>query len=285
MKKILLIVMAVMVLSLTACGGNQSEEISGQSSSEKTNEEIAVQTGTELTAEKEADPKPGQADEIKGVSWPSEFSDWDIPALKKGTVVLSDNRSVSGGVLTQGINVVVNLKDVSKADFDDYCSELKKNGFEKSADSLADVLLGYEKTVEGGIIKMTLTFSENGVTIIANNSAAEAIKNDASVSSGDVQWPDTLKGIPVFTKGNYKETVEMGGNMYAITYTGITESDLEWYRGLLENEGFMSQETDDYEGYMKMDGSKAFSVGFSNTEGTMQIVATVGNIVCNWRIY
>lgn len=276
MKRIVLAVMAViLVLNLAACGRNRNGEMGVQTGTEKTVEQVAG-SETEQTTDTDPDPTGGQEDQSASNVWPTEFSDWDIPVLSKGTVAFSENKSISGGVITQGINVVVNLKNVSKENFVEYCSELEKTGFVKSTDSLADAILYYEKSIDGGNIKLTLSYADNGATIIANNSAAAENSTTSAMDTKNGDWPESLKGIPEFTKGNYKETLEMGGNMYAITYTGITEYELEWYRNTLKKAGFESQQIEDSEGYMKMDKDTAFSVGFNLSGDTLQIVAAIG---------
>jgi len=182
---------------------------------------------------------------------------------------------MAGGVMTQGINIVVNLSKLPKADFDAYCAQLEKSGFVKNPDSLADIMLYYDKSIDGGAIELILSYSEDTTTIVANNSAVAA--QNAEGAGGKADWPESAKAIPVFTKGTFKETVEMGGGMYAITFTGVTDADLDWYRGELDKAGFVSQENEDTEGYAKWDKNMAYSVGFVYENGTLQLIVMSGS--------
>ena len=214
--------------------------------------------------------KPAEQTSAAGaINWPSEFKAWGVPVLQKGTLTVANNKSVSGQMITQGVNAIVNLKDVSKADFAAYCKEVETAGFVKSNESLADVLLVYQKNISGGIIKLTLSHDNNVATIIANNSAAP----QNAAATGKVQWPDTVKFIPAFTKGKYKETVDMGGGMYAVTFTGITDADLTEYRNVLKKAGFQHQKDEETEGYMAINNGNAYSVGFVRSGNDLQIVA------------
>ena len=131
-------------------------------------------------------------------------------------------------------------------------------------------MLVYDKSVTGGIIKMTIMYAEDTTTITVNNSAAAAEKDAAAGGSSD--WPESVKGIPEFTKGSYIETVEMGGGMYAINFKDVTEEDLDWYRSTLKSAGFEKQDSEDTEGYAKFDAEKAYSVGFVLEGGKLQII-------------
>lgn len=252
-KAVLLLAVSLLIVSLAACGGEKKSS-GGDEQASQTTEQVQV----------------GSDNAGQDLTWPQEFDDWGIPTIDSAKVVLVEDRSVSGGMVTQGVNIIVNLADLSKQDFDAYCAELKKKGFVKSADSLEGVMLFFEKTVEGGVIELTLSYAEDTTTIIANNSAAAAQSADAT--GGSPEWPDSAKGIPGFTKGNFKETVEMGGGMYAITYTGVEESDLDWYRAELKKAGFAIQDSEDTEGYAKLDKDKAYSVGFIFENDTLQII-------------
>lgn len=251
-KTTAVLTITLIAFSLTAC--NQADSV--------TPEENTVNQNVPSASAEPADFSTAR-------SWPAEFAEWGIPILRQGIVSGTEDKSMAEGVMTQGVNSVVSLKSVSKADFDGYCDELAAAGFSKSEDSLEGVMLYYDKTIEDGAIKLTLSYSEAGTTIIANNSAA-ASKQSAADSS--TPWPEAVKAIPQFTKGNYKETVEMGGGMYAITYTGIAESDLEQYRGILQQAGFARQEDSDTEGYGKLNGNTAISVGFVLSGDTLQII-------------
>lgn len=131
-------------------------------------------------------------------------------------------------------------------------------------------MLFFEKTVEGGAIELTLSYTKYTTTIVANNSAAAA--QSADKVGGSPEWLDSAEGIPEFTKGNFKETFEMGGGIYGITYTGAEESNLDWDRAELKKAGFAIQDSEDTEGYAKLDKDMAYSVGFIFENGTLQIV-------------
>ena len=209
-------------------------------------------------------------------AWPEEFSKWGVPTIQNAAVSFADNKSATEEGLTQGITAVVNLQQLPKADFEAYVQTLEKKGFEKNTgESLGDVMLIYEKSVTGGAIKMILFYGEDVTTITVSNSAAAAEKDAAA--GGSVKWPESAKGIPAFTKGTYKETIELGGGMYAITFIDVKETDLDWYRGVLKKAGFISQEEDDTEGYAKLDKDLVYSVGFSMEGDTLQIVVVSGS--------
>lgn len=248
MKKVA-VVLIVLLLSLTLSGcGSSSNSSSSTSTSQASN----------------------QSESKKGATWPEEFDKWGVPILSKATIVTVGDTSVSGGVITKGVNIVVNLKDVSKADFDAYCKELEAKSYEKSPDSLPDVMLYYEKVVEGGIIKLTLSYSEEATTIIVNNSAAAAAKD--AVTSGKTEWPTSAKDVPEFTKGKYKETIDMGSGMYSVTFTGVTSADVDWYTTTVKNAGYEKDESTDTETYGKRNGNTMNAVGFALIGDTLQIM-------------
>jgi hypothetical protein len=116
-----------------------------------------------------------------------------------------------------------------------------------------------------------MAFDADVTTITASNSAAAAEKLEQA--GGEVDWPSSLKDIPAFTKGKFKETVEMGGGMYAISFIGVSESDVDWYRQTLLDAGFQKQDSPDTEGYMRMDTDMAYSVGFTLEGEILQVVA------------
>lgn len=118
-----------------------------------------------------------------------------------------------------------------------------------------------------------------------NNTATQAEKTTADSNSAtggttaagtSVQWPAAVKEVPEFTKGTYIETIPMGGNMYTISFSGVTDADLDWYRGKLASSGFISQENEDTEGYAKMTGNATYSVGFTKTGSKLQIIVAFG---------
>jgi hypothetical protein len=143
-----------------------------------------------------------------------------------------------------------------------------------SANSLPEVMEVFEKTITGGTIKITLSYTADTTTIIVTNSAAAAAKD--TTDGGKTQWPAAVKEVPEFTKGTYIETIAMGGNMYTITFSGITDADLDWYRNTLKSAGFVSQENQDTEGYAKMTGNASYSVGFAKTGNKLQIIVAFG---------
>lgn len=255
MKKIALCLLVGLILvNLSACGE-------------------AKKDSTTATSQESATSSKSQAK----LDWPEEFEKWGVPEIQDVELSFSDNKSMVDGMLVQGVTASVNVKELDKGAFDAYGESLVKEGFAMSANSLDDVMEVYEKVVEGGTIKVTLSFSSDLTTIIINNSAPATVKPDAA-TSGNESWPTALKNIPEFTKGTYKETIEMGGGMYTITYTGVSESDIEWYRGELKKSGFASMEDSEEETYVKMQGSTSFAVGFSVSGDTLQmIIMTASN--------
>lgn len=266
MKKFMALFMAILLTaSLTACSGEKDNT---------GNDKNSTATQAEKTTADSNSATGGTTAAGASVQWPEEFKAWDVPTINTARVVSSTNTSMSGGVLVTGVNVIVNLKDVTKADFESYRAELISKGYIASKDSLPEVMEVFEKQVTGGIIKITLSYTAEGTTIVANNSAAAAAKD--TTDGGKTQWPASAKAIPEFTKGTYVETVSMGGEMYAITFSGITDADLDWYRDTLKNAGFISQENEDTEGYAKMTGNASYSVGFIKTGNKVQIIVASG---------
>lgn len=202
----------------------------------------------------------------EGLSWPGEFQAWGVPTSSRGTVTVADNRSSSGDMITQGTVAVVNIKDFSKVDFDAYCTDLVRAGFVLSQNSLQDVMMVYNN---GGGIKVTLSFSQNLTTVIANNSAAA---KNAPAGNNNLVWPPNAGLIPVFSGGTYKETVHMGDDMYAITFAGVSEAALNDYRSTLRSAGFAKQDDSDTEGYMKVTGGTGYSVGLVRSGSSLQIL-------------
>ncbi|MBP8641254.1 MAG: hypothetical protein KBI01_10245 [Oscillospiraceae bacterium] len=256
MKKLsIFLVIGALLIALAGCGkGNNSENTN--SSEDQTSVEASSSENEATSGEN---------------TWPEEFSKWDVPTIDNAIITFADNKSATSTGFTQGITAVVNLKQLSKSDFDKYLAALEKKGFEKNeAESVGDLMLVYDKSVTGGIIKMTIMYAEDTTTITVNNSAAAAEKDAAAGGSSD--WPESVKGIPEFTKGSYIETVEMGGGMYAINFKDVTEEDLDWYRSTLKSAGFEKQDSEDTEGYAKFDAEKAYSVGFVLEGGKLQII-------------
>ena len=253
MKKAISIITILLALSLVGCGtpkeqADQTQDPSASASTTQTEDNAA--TGAEL-------------------EWPDEFEQWNIPVIDDVTIEAAENRSASNEGFTQGVNVVVSLKKLSKSDLEAYLTKLTESGFtENNAESLQDVIYVYNKNITAGAIDMTIVYSEDTTTITAHNSAAEAEKNASA--GGDVNWPQTLQAIPQFNKGRYKETVEMGGGMYTISYVDVKTADLDDYRNALEAAGFQQEEQD---GYLKLDGKIAYSVGFTLVGDALQIMA------------
>lgn len=252
-KAALLLAGLLLIASLTACGGKNDNKVDEQLSQA---EEQANTNSIESNS--------GEA------TWPKEFEAWGVPTIDGANITLTDNRSIENGMLTQGVNIIVNLSELSKEDFNTYCHELEKTGFVKNENSMDEIMIVYNKTVDGGEIEITISYSEDTTTIVVNNSAV-ASQQVANVGAS-AEWPDCAKGIPEFTKGTYKETVSMGGTMYAITFTEVDDADLNWYRGELKKAGFEKQDSEDTEGYAKLDTDAAYSVGFVYENGTLQII-------------
>lgn len=272
-KKIVMgIVITMLSFSMVACSKEEkTEEVMVEDSAE---EQEVVETETEsedsVSETDEAETQTTQED----IAWPEEFAAWGVPTIETATVTLADNRSSEDGMMTQGINAIVNLEDVTQADFDAYCATLEQEGFLKSEDSLEGIMMSYTKAVDGGELELITAYAEDGTTISVHNSAATANKDAAA--GGSVEWPESISGVPVFTKGKYKETVDMGGNMYTITYLEVSEEDISAYESELLGKGFISQEMEDSVGYMKQDGNTAYSVGIIATGDTVQLIVYVG---------
>ena len=266
MKKFTALFMAILLIAtLAACSG-------GKESTDDDKNSTSTQADTTNADDNTADG--GTTVAGTSISWPEEFKAWDVPTIKTARVISSTNTSMSGGVLVTGVNVIVNLRDVTKADFESYRAELTSKGYIFNEDSLPEIMEVFEKQVTNGVIKITLSYTAEGTTIVANNSAAAAAKD--TTDGGKVQWPDAVKEVPAFTKGTYVETIPMGGNMYTISFSAVTDTDLDWYRGKLADSGFVSQENEDTEGYSKMTGNAAYSVGLVKTGNKLQIIVTYG---------
>ena len=201
----------------------------------------------------------------EGLSWPGEFQAWGVPTSSRGTVTLADNRSSTGDMMTQGVVAVVNIKDFSKADFDAYCGDLVRAGFALSQDSLRDAMMVYNR----GGVKVTASFSPELTTVIANNPAAA---QKAPAGNRNLVWPSNAGPIPVFSGGTFKETVHMGDGMYAISFVAVSEAALNEYRATLRSAGFAKQDESDTEGYMKVVGGTAYTVGLVRSGSSLQIM-------------
>lgn len=258
MKKLpIILLVGVLLVTLVSCGKGNADQSAVNANEEQSSADIGSQANGSAESKNE---------------WPEEFSKWDVPTIDSAIITFADNKSVTSTGFTQGLTASVILEKLSKSDFDKYIETLTNKGFVKNKDeSLEGVMLIYDRVVTGGIIKMTISYTENSTTIIVNNSAAAAEKEASA--GGSVDWPESIKGIPEFTKGSYIETVEMGGGMYAINYKDVTEEDVEWYRSALKSAGFEKQDSDDTEGYAKFSADKAYSVGFLLEDGKLQIIA------------
>lgn len=264
---------AVLILSTTVSGCKSKDD----------NRDAAVANTTEAATEAQAEVTVAPEQEAtetanaNGMAWPKEFTDWLVPTIEAATITFADNKSVDGNTITQGVNVVVNLKELKKNDFDSYLKELEANDFIRSADSIADIMMFYTKAVAGGEIKITLTYSDESTTIMVNNSAAAADKANAKATGSGATgtWPEVAKDVPEFKAGKFVETVDLTGGFYAVTYTGVTQNDLDQYRKKLLEAGFTSQENEDTEGYARIDGKSAYSVGFVIEGDQLQLM-----IVC-----
>lgn len=263
MKKALIAALALtLVFSMVGCGGKDSAPATDAPANQTTSEQAPT--------EAEAVPQ-NQSKE-----WPVQFKDWGIPTLASATVSAVEDRSATQEGMTQGVNIVVNLKDVSKDAFDGYCADLLSKGFADNGTSLPGVMMVYEKKIDGGILKMTLSYSESGTTVIANNSAVAAEK--AVATGGSTQWPESMKEIPAFDNGHYTETVDMGGGMYALSFKNVTEADLDGYRNTLLKAGFQRQEGTDSEGYALFKADIAYSVGFALAGDKLQVILASGTM-------
>jgi hypothetical protein len=266
MKKFMALFMAILLTaSLAACSADKD-------SADDDKNTTAAQAGNTTAAGNNT--AGGTTAAGTSVQWPEEFDKWDVPIIKSAKVTLANNTSMSGGILVTGINVVVNLDNVTKADFESYKETLTVNGFTASDGSLPEVLEVFEKPVTGGTIKITLSYTQDSTTIVVNNSAAAAAKD--TTDGGKTQWPAAVKEVPEFTKGTYIETIPMGGNMYTVSFSGVTDADLDWYRGKLASSGFISQENEDTEGYAKITANATYSVGFTKTGNKLQIIVAFG---------
>ena len=201
----------------------------------------------------------------EGLSWPGEFQAWGVPTSSRGTVTLADNRSSTGDMMTQGVVAVVNIKDFSKVDFDAYCADLVGAGFVLNPNSLQDVMMVYNR----GGIKVTLSFSQNLTTVIANNPAAA---QKAPAGNNSLVWPSNAGPIPVFSGGTFKETVHMGDGMYAISFVGVPDAAINDYRSALRSAGFTKQDDSDTEGYVKIIGGTGYSVGLVRSGSSLQVL-------------
>ncbi len=264
MKKFAIFLLILLcVTNLFGCGAKQVNE-------EQEQPTVAV---TEADVPENVETSTAEVSNESELAWPEEYSKWGVPQLEVGTVIFSDNRSGAGQTMTKGILATVNIGGITSEDFADYDKALATAGFIKSTDSLGEALSFYEKTVDGGLIKITTSFSDNTATIVAENTAAAAEK---PTSDGKTSvWPKTIKEIPAFTDGDYLETIELGGNMFAMTFLNVTDKALDAYRKTLLDAGFEKQDGDD-EGYAKLGESAAYSIGLILDGTTLQIIAAYG---------
>ena len=64
----------------------------------------------------------------------------------------------------------------------------------------------------------------------------------------------------------------MGDGLYAISFVGVAEAALNEYRAALRSAGFVKQEDSDTEGYMKIVGGTAYTVGLVRSSSSLQIM-------------
>lgn len=267
MKKSILLVLCLCLILLTACStDNDSKQPEPQTQAVVDASESAVQA--EATDAQNATPANNS------LQWPIEFDQWNLPKLESGILTVADNKSVADGVMATGLVAVVNVKDVTPEAFKSYTEALIKSGLTLSPDSLGDALSFYERKSNDGVLKMTLSYSEGMVSIIADNTAAASKEKTSSPASAS-NWPEVASAIPAFTDGSYVETIDMGGNMYTLTYKDVPASALENYSETLLAAGFVSQ-GNETNGYARMDTNAAYSVGFYMAGDTLQIVIAVG---------
>jgi len=266
MKKILILLLCTLLILMTACAPKPDVQT--------TESDPAVTEATEAVEQPAATENTAASNTGTGVQWPVEFKAWGIPQLDSGTLTVADNKSVANGVMTQGLVATVNVIEVTPEAFENYAKALVDAGFTKSPDSLGEALSFYEAKTDTGLMKITLSYSDSTVTIIASNEGASANKSSSPASAAN--WPEAIKGVPAFTEGSYIETVDLGGNMFTINYKDVTESHIEAYRKTLLGAGFAKQEGQDTEGYFKMDTHASYSVGFYLEGEIFQMIIAVG---------
>lgn len=268
MKKILILLLCTLVILLTACASKTDEQT--------TESDASAVKSTEAVEQADATEASAASADTTGLQWPEEFKAWGLPQLESGTLTVADNKSIANGVMTQGLVATVNVIDVAQEDFENYAQALLDAGLTKSPESLGEALSFYEAKTDTGLIKVTLSYSDKTVTILASNEGAAA--NKSSVPASVAKWPEAIKGVPVFSEGAYIETVDLGGNMFTITYKDVTESHIETYREDLLQAGFEKQEGQDTEGYFKTETKVSYSVGFILEGDTFQIIVVVGTL-------
>lgn len=268
MKKIFILLLCSLLILLTACSpkaDTQTDQTEAASTTEAT-------TPVEQAATTEA-PVAASTNN-SALQWPVEFEKWGIPKLETGTLTVADNKSVVDGVMTTGLVAIVNVSDVTPEAFKSYSEALISSGLVLSPDSLGEALSFYEGKTATGAMKVTVSYSSGLVTVIADNPGAAADKTASPASAKN--WPEAAKDIPAFTEGSFVETIDLGGNMYTITYKDVPSSALKSYKETLLAAGFMSQGNADTDGYAKMDTHASYSVGFTVEGDTLQIIIAVG---------
>lgn len=267
MKKIFILVLCTLLVLLTACSSKtdtQTAQPNSPSASEAT-EAVELASVTEASVASTNDTK---------LQWPLEFEKWGIPQLESGTLTVADNKSVVDGVMTTGLVAIVNVSDVSPEAFKGYSDALVSSGLVLSPDSLGEALSFYEGKTDTGILKVTVSYSSGTVSIIADNPGAADTKTASPASAAN--WPEAAKDIPAFTAGSYIETIDMGGNMYTLTYKDVPASALDAYKETLLAAGFMDQGNADTDGYARMDAHASYSVGFYMSGEALQIIIAIG---------
>lgn len=247
MKKSAWILMLLLMLTLFAgCGGSEEEK------------------KAELNAE------GVEAEQSEELSWPEEFESWGVPVIEDAVVVVAENISGNGNQLTQGATATVEVEGVDEKEYQAYCAALEEAGFVKESDTDEAGLAWYSRPLTTGEISITLGYSEESTVIIISNS--EIAEQKIASAGGKADWPEAMQVVPVFTAGKYVETVDMGGGMYAITYSEVTDSDLSSYMSTLKNAGFTEQVEGDTRAYLKMDGDHMYTVAWILDGGTLQIM-------------
>lgn len=268
MKKVIILLLCTLLVLLTACAP-KTDSPSAQSEAASTPDAAEV---AEQAVTTEAPVAASTKD--TALQWPVEFEKWGIPQLESGTLTVADNKSVVDGVMTTGLVAVVNISEVTPEDFKLYSEALVNSGFVLSPDSLGEALSFYEGKTATGVMKVTVSYSSGLVTVIADNPGAAADKTASPASAKD--WPEAAKDVPAFTEGSFIETIDMGGNMYTLTYKDVPASALDAYRETLLAAGFMSQGDKETDGYARMDAHASYSVGFYMAGEILQIIIAVG---------
>ena len=265
MKKAIVLVTILTILCLTGCAKETPTS----------SEPKATPTDASTSYENPSESVSPEPDKISTeAQWPKEFEAWGVPIISNAILTSSDNRSIDeNGLYTQGINAIVNLDALSKDELDSYLKALEDSGFiQNEAESLDGVMYSFNKSLSDGEISIIIAYSEESTTITVHNSSSSNTEK-ATTADGST-WPEALKEIPEFSKGKLKETIDMGGGMYTLTYLGVTSTDLDDYSQTLIASGYMETDTET-PGYAKIAVDRSYSVGFVLEGDTLQIIAMV----------